>query len=423
VDPETRPAAMAPPFTGHFRVTADTPRGLQPFLPAAHQPNSGVIEGHQLPPNHSQNGNHHQNQIIQEKIAEATSNSLPSSMQEVNSTDKVDSIEGRNVLGNANLLLRRDIVKSEPLQGTVDLLETPITPPTYHCFSCGVDLNSKRYHSLKVPDYDLCEGCYLEGRFPSQMFSGDFVQMKNVEGHLSSSDWSDQEILLLLEAVEMYESDWSAVAAHVATKSREQCIVQFLKLPIEDPYIGVPIKELGPLQYHRNSFNDTENPILSVLAFLASTVDSKVAKLVAESVRDFTGDHKLHQVGATTLGMACAKGHSMAAADETEMHKIMQEITDLQVKKVELKLAYFDQLESALDLERRELERQKQAFFLEKLAFKRSQLQQKATAAATTSMEPETLTFRQEHAFQFPPNTVSSEVTSSPAPPPKILTL
>ena len=34
VDPESRPSTVGPAFTGHFRVSADTPRGLQPVFPA-----------------------------------------------------------------------------------------------------------------------------------------------------------------------------------------------------------------------------------------------------------------------------------------------------------------------------------------------------------------------------------------------------
>ncbi|CAJ0828844.1 8327_t:CDS:2, partial [Entrophospora sp. SA101] len=33
VDQDTRPSSVAPPFTGHFVITADAPRGLQPYLP------------------------------------------------------------------------------------------------------------------------------------------------------------------------------------------------------------------------------------------------------------------------------------------------------------------------------------------------------------------------------------------------------
>merc|ERR1711977_371218 len=38
VDPETRPSVPGPPTTGHFRIQADTPRGLQ-----AHQPNPTAV--------------------------------------------------------------------------------------------------------------------------------------------------------------------------------------------------------------------------------------------------------------------------------------------------------------------------------------------------------------------------------------------
>ena len=32
----------------------------------------------------------------------------------------------------------------------------------------------------KVKDFELCQPCYLDGRFPSTMFSGDFVKLSNV---------------------------------------------------------------------------------------------------------------------------------------------------------------------------------------------------------------------------------------------------
>ena len=52
-----------------------------------------------------------------------------------------------------------------------------------------------------------------------------------------SRDWSDQETLLLLEALEMYKDDWNRVSEHVGSRTQDECILQFLKLPIEDPYL------------------------------------------------------------------------------------------------------------------------------------------------------------------------------------------
>lgn len=52
-----------------------------------------------------------------------------------------------------------------------------------------------------------------------------------------SREWSDQEILLLLEGLELYRDDWNKVSEHVATRSQDECVLQFLQLPIEDPFM------------------------------------------------------------------------------------------------------------------------------------------------------------------------------------------
>ena len=49
--------------------------------------------------------------------------------------------------------------------------------------------------------------------------------------------WTDQETLLLLEALDMYRDDWNNVAEHVGTRTQDECIMHFLKLPIEDPFL------------------------------------------------------------------------------------------------------------------------------------------------------------------------------------------
>ncbi len=46
-------------------------------------------------------------------------------------------------------------------------------------------------------------------------------------------EWSDQETLLLLEAVEARGEAWPAVAAHVGTKSGLQCAMRFLQVCLD----------------------------------------------------------------------------------------------------------------------------------------------------------------------------------------------
>lgn len=96
------------------------------------------------------------------------------------------------------------------------------------------------------------------------MFSGDFVkltqnQVQHGVGASMEDDWTDQEILLLLEGVEMYDDDWNAVEEHVGSRSAHQCIRKFLELPIEDPYIATE-GNMGPLRYARVPFEQADNP-------------------------------------------------------------------------------------------------------------------------------------------------------------------
>jgi SWI/SNF related-matrix-associated actin-dependent regulator of chromatin subfamily C len=38
----------------------------------------------------------------------------------------------------------------------------------------------------------------------------------------------------------MYKDDWNKVCEHVGTRTQEECILHFLRLPIEDPYLDDP---------------------------------------------------------------------------------------------------------------------------------------------------------------------------------------
>ncbi len=62
---------------------------------------------------------------------------------------------------------------------------------------------------------------------------------------IRTREWTDQETLLLLEGLEMYKDDWNRVCEHVGSRTQDECILQFLRLPIEDPYLDDP--DLGHL--------------------------------------------------------------------------------------------------------------------------------------------------------------------------------
>ncbi|KAM4580545.1 SWI/SNF complex subunit SMARCC1 isoform 3-T3 [Odontesthes bonariensis] len=99
----------------------------------------------------------------------------------------------------------------------------------------------------------------------------------------TTRDWTEQETLLLLEALEMFKDDWNKVSEHVGSRTQDECILHFLRLPIEDPYLESTEASLGPLAYQPIPFSQSGNPVMSTVAFLASVVDPRVASAAAKA--------------------------------------------------------------------------------------------------------------------------------------------
>ncbi|KAG0353708.1 hypothetical protein BGZ54_002090 [Gamsiella multidivaricata] len=418
VDPDTRPSTVGPSFTGHFRVSADTPKGLQPFQPNLATPTAAKANVEQI---------------------------------KTPGASKLD----------ANIELRRNIYTSGPEPVSKDSDENAEKRQRFNCFTCGADCSKSRYHSIKTKNFELCANCYTEGRFPATMSSGDFIRFQSQHDKSTDEPWTDQETLLLLEGLEMYDEDWNLVAEHVGTRGREQCILHFLQLPIEDPYLGgATERELGPLQYHKAPFSESDNPVMSVVAFLASVVNPGVAAAAAQSALrelalarknaqaseesgetaeeaaeevkeepqtlesmnvdsakedqdqtsatpkqdvtmsddsttlteskadDISGIPRstLEKAAAAALGSAAAKAKTLADYEEREIQRLVTVVVEMQLKKLELKLQQFEELESVLDIEKRELETQRQQLYLDRLTMKKSimSMQEKMILARQT---------------------------------------
>eukprot|EP00271_Cylindrocystis_brebissonii_P006681 TRINITY_DN19445_c0_g1_i1.p1 TRINITY_DN19445_c0_g1~~TRINITY_DN19445_c0_g1_i1.p1 ORF type:complete len:829 (+),score=231.07 TRINITY_DN19445_c0_g1_i1:688-3174(+) len=444
----------------------------------------------------------------------------------------------------------------------------------FHCDSCKRDCTRLRFHCQTRADFDLCSECLADGLFPQNLSITDFVKMEGGEAATSvaageeegeeGAAWSGEETLLLLEGLELYGDNWAEIAEHVGSRTRAQCILHFIRMPIEDPFLedmadgrtgtaavapgggevkatvaaagangktshvsaatpdlssgkaagkgeggvaeqkpmvldgrvvrdgegkekaegaaaagvggergaagsGVAEGELWRADDGLSTpFADAANPILAQVAFLAAMVGPRVAAAAAraalaalaeeepavedalaaaaaaegageaagnaeasgtavgagEAVKMETDEERpqggeatasdpaaafstarIRAAAATALGAAAAKAKLLATQEEREMQELVAAVVEKQLRKVELKLQHFDELEGMLAHEKEQVERQRQEVYAEriKLAAARASPQ---VASQTAPPTPAT----------FPPSTNPGSAPQPPSP-------
>lgn len=300
-----------------------------------------------------------------------------------------------------NLELRKDVFASALEGNKVNGSAKGDWDETTSCATCGKDCETVKYRSTKSGNtVDVCESCYVDGKFPANLFSGDFIRMAKVEAKENGQEpWSDQESLLLLEGLEMHPSDWTAVAQHVGTRTRDECILHFLRLPIEDPYSAASMSDLGMLQYKLSKETSNDNPVMSVVAFLASTIDADVAAAAAHTSMEKLGvkakakdvevkkesdmDVDTKKSDDQDTDKESDEKQSIVAPlpnyeEEKRISNLTSQYIRKQVEKYESRLAQFQELENVVEEEKRHVERERHQLYQDRTTFKKIQAQVKA---------------------------------------------
>lgn len=333
IDPETRPSIVGPQYTGHFQVLLDTPRGLEPQVPA---PPVQQSEGRDLP---------------------ATSALLKACDNDINKVP-------------INLELRRSVYDSGA--DAMALLDesqrkfNALTTRQYNCFTCGDDVTKIRYHNLQNRQA-ISAMAFKDGLFPSNTSAADFVKIQQIQR--DHTRWTDQELLLLLEGIEMYECDWDEIAYHVGTRSREACLTKFLQLPIEDPYLvknaALRVRERltesassSKIKTEREEDGSVDLEIAPV--GLNSTVTSEPIVNALNAVKKAIENDTLHKLEKRAMA-------TEAATDEAQ-RKLIDKLVHLQIAKIDAKLKQFTKLEQVVQMQKREIDTARQELVLDRLA-------------------------------------------------------
>uniref|UniRef100_A0A2P2M3M8 Transcriptional adapter n=1 Tax=Rhizophora mucronata TaxID=61149 RepID=A0A2P2M3M8_RHIMU len=113
----------------------------------------------------------------------------------------------------------------------------------YHCNYCNKDITGKiRIKCAICPDFDLCIECFSVGaEVTPHKCNHPYRVMDNLSFPLICPDWNADDEILLLEGIEMYGlGNWTEVAEHVGTKSKEMCIEHYTSVYLNSPYFPLP---------------------------------------------------------------------------------------------------------------------------------------------------------------------------------------
>ncbi|KAF7052883.1 hypothetical protein CFC21_060907 [Triticum aestivum] len=283
-----------------------------------------------------------------------------------------------------------------------------------YCSYCSQSLRSLHYQLQKEADIAICSDCFHDARYVIGHSCLDFQRVDGAkDGSENEGDnWTDQETLLMLEGIEKHKDNWNSIADHVGTKSKAQCIYHFIRLPVEDsllenievPDASMPFRPQSNGYPHSDSngstsgnlpqsiqhgnelpFISSSNPVMSLVAFLASAIGPRIAASCASAAlsaltRDddprvhgahpnFCGHNgasssiSLENVKHATLcGLSAAaiKSKLFADQEEREIQRLVATVINHQLKRLELKLKQFAEVETLVLKECEQVERAKQ---------------------------------------------------------------
>ncbi|ORX61651.1 hypothetical protein DM01DRAFT_1280611 [Hesseltinella vesiculosa] len=188
------------------------------------------------------------------------------------------------------------------------------------CNTCRISCHDLRYQHYLYHDVHVCVNCFVQGKFSMAYSSGDFIHVEgDPEEELRllqqsqdamDEEWTNEEILRLLEGIEKYDDDWLLVSEHVGNRTKEQCITQFLQMPITDDVLSTT---LSAKEQDELPFGCTNNPIMTLVTFLTAHVNPGVGASAAKAAAKV-----LMQDGAAKTQDTSLPDHSTSTAKDDD---------------------------------------------------------------------------------------------------------
>ncbi|ODV87020.1 hypothetical protein CANARDRAFT_121900 [[Candida] arabinofermentans NRRL YB-2248] len=330
IDPKTKPFLVGPQYTGHFQITLDKPTGLEPYIPK------------------------------DVKIVNDDEKRKSKEVEEKGNDVELPPLKKQNTTIPLNLELRHNIYDSTQDAFTLRSEETNKTNSLVglkqlYCSITGNDITETRYHNLKTKQ-NISSKAFEDGQFPSSFKSTDYIKLNKIYSNSDIKPWSDQELLLLFEAIEMYQDDWNSICGHVGSRTKDQCISKFIQLPIEDKYLEKQLNKQGQEEFKKSLLNGKFNPVKTVNDTMKHLIESNEKKSDIEEL---------------TIKSLLTNANDLNKEEIQLQTKLLSKITELSFKRFDLKLSKLENLEKELEKEKKQLALAKHNLIIDRLSLRK----------------------------------------------------
>ena len=182
-----------------------------------------------------------------------------------------------------------------------------------YCGFCGVVVGVTWYHSEFLL---LCKSCFEAGNYPQELHPKNFSR-QDLLSHFNYSqlekaqNWSQESLDNLLKALLKYKENWNEVAREV-NKKESECIAKYLETPVQTL-----------TEFEENYLKAEEFP-LEQESYASEKIDISNAMQRAQEVK---------------------------LQEDKHINSILDQLIALQLKKLEKKSKYFEDMEFILSLE------------------------------------------------------------------------
>ncbi len=222
---------------------------------------------------------------------------------------------------------------------------------------CGfvwfVHMAGARTAGKSEPEYNitLCEQCLENGNFPRVLTKGDF-DIRSIKTEFAAlepaGDWTNEETLALLSAVEKHQGEWSKVAEELRGKGRprtaRECTAKFMSLPVSESLssrLTSPGGDAGAAE--------GQNPVLMQMGLFAKELERYSSEEPKGKIKEKRRDKKL------------------VRKEKEEIRRLIGLIVEAQMKKLECKMEFFNEFDSLLQNERQQIKALQSQLFAERI--------------------------------------------------------